>query len=102
MAKIKVEIDADLQDLIPQFTENRKKDILTLEELIAKNDLPAIAALTHKIKGAASSYGFMQLSEIAAQMEKLSKNNESSQLAGLVQEMKTHFENIEIQFVPMS
>ncbi|WP_413291855.1 Hpt domain-containing protein [Bdellovibrio sp. HCB185ZH] len=102
MAKIKVEIDADLQDLIPQFTENRKKDILTLEELIAKNDLPAIAALTHKIKGAASSYGFMKLSEIAAQMEKLSKNNEGSQLATLAQEMKNHFENIEIQFVPMS
>ncbi|QLY25739.1 Hpt domain-containing protein [Bdellovibrio sp. KM01] len=102
MAKIKVEIDADLQDLIPQFTENRKKDILALEELIAKNDLPAIAALTHKIKGAASSYGFMQLSEIAAQMEKLSKNNEGTQLAALAQDMKNHFENIEIQFVPMS
>ncbi|WP_413559517.1 Hpt domain-containing protein [Bdellovibrio sp. HCB209] len=102
MAKIKVEIDADLQDLIPQFTENRKKDILALEDLISKNDLPAIAALTHKIKGAASSYGFMQLSEIAAQMEKLSKNNESAPLANLAQEMKAHFESIEIHFVPMS
>lgn len=101
MAKIKVEIDEDLQDLIPQFLENRKKDNESLQSLVAQKDLTAIAQLAHKIKGAAAGYGFIDLSAMAAEMEKAAKNNDSSPLSGIANNMKTHFENIEITFVPM-
>lgn len=101
MAKVTVEIDADLQDLVPQFVENRKKDIESLQSLVAKKDLEAIALLTHKIKGAAAGYGFNELSEIAAQMEKASKNNDNASLDGLIKKMESHFSNIEIHYVTM-
>ena len=101
MTKVKVEIDADLQDLVPQFVENRKKDIVSLQTLVEKKDLEGIAQLTHKIKGAAAGYGFNELSEIAAQMEKASKNNDNASLDGLVKKMESHFLNIEIQYVAM-
>ncbi|WII72121.1 Hpt domain-containing protein [Bdellovibrio sp. 22V] len=101
MSKVKVEIDADLQDLIPQFVENRKKDIESLDQLVEQNDLPAVAALAHKIKGAAAGYGFAELSELAAQMEKSAKNNESGPLKDLVKKMRIHFLNVEIHYVSM-
>ena len=101
MTKVKVEIDADLQDLVPQFVENRKKDIMSLQKLVQEQDLEGIAQLSHKIKGAAAGYGFNELSEIAAQMEKASKGGESSKLESLVQKMETHFLNIEIKYVTM-
>lgn len=101
MAKTKIEIDADLQDLIPQFLENRKKDIASLETLVAQKDLVAIAALAHKIKGAAAGYGFNDLSSMAAEMEKAAKANDASPLPGIASNMKNHFENIEIHFVEM-
>lgn len=99
MSKTKVSIDADLQDLIPQFIENRKKDIEVLERLVENNDLTAIANLSHKIKGAAAGYGFHHLSELASKMEAAAKSLNSTPLADLVQEMKLHFLNIEIQYV---
>lgn len=101
MSKSIVEIDADLQDLVPQFVENRKKDIETLRELVQKDDLEAISQLAHKIKGAAAGYGFNELSDLAAQMEKASKTQDHHPLSGLVQQMETHFLNIEIQYVNM-
>lgn len=101
MSKIKVEIDADLEDLIPQFLDNRKKDIETLQQLVEKNELPAISQLAHKVKGAASSYGFIELSELASQMEMLARNNESTGLDNLVKKMKIYFLNIEVHYVPM-
>ena len=101
MSKVKVEIDVDLQDLIPGFVENRKKDIQSLKSLVQQNDLPGISALAHKIKGAAAGYGFNELSDLAAKMEKASKNNESSPLPELVSKMQTHFLNIDIQYVNM-
>lgn len=101
MSKVKVEIDADLQDLIPQFVENRKNDIEALEKLIAQNDLVGISQLAHKIKGAAAGYGFVELSDLAAQMEKSAKNNDASPLQDLIKKMRIHFLNIEIHYVSM-
>ncbi|MGE5084681.1 MAG: Hpt domain-containing protein [Bacillota bacterium] len=101
MSKTRVEIDSDLKDLIPQFIENRKKDIDSLQSLVATHDLTAIAALAHKIKGAAAGYGFSDLSSIAAEIEKEAKNNNDASLQKLAQNMRTHFENIEIHFVSM-
>lgn len=101
MSKTKVEIDADLEDLIPQFLDNRKKDIETLEHLVAQNDLQAVSQLAHKIKGAASSYGFNELSELASKMEMQTKSNQSAGLDDLIKKMKMHFLSIEIHYVPM-
>lgn len=101
MAKTKIEIDADLQDLIPQFLENRKKDIETLEKLVSEKNIEAIAQLAHKIKGAAAGYGFNELSDIAGQMEILAKKNEDAPLSDLVKKMKAHFSNIDIHYTAM-
>ena len=101
MSKTRVEIDSDLKDLIPQFIENRKKDIDSLQSLVANHDLTSIAALAHKIKGAAAGYGFADLSAIAAEIEKEAKNNNEAPLQKLAQNMRTHFDSIEIHFVPM-
>lgn len=101
MSKVKVEIDADLRDLIPQFVENRKKDIETLTQLVEKNDLVAVSQLAHKVKGASAGYGFNQLSELAAQMEKAAKENNPAPLKDLIKQMRVHFLNIEISYVSM-
>lgn len=101
MSKETVNIDADLQDLIPQFIENRKKDIETLDLLVANDDLTAIANLAHKIKGAAAGYGFVYLSDLAAQMEIAAKSHQSAPLKSLIEQMKRHFSNLEIHFVSL-
>ena len=101
MEKIKVEVDADLQDLIPQFLENRKKDLETLRGLVEKKDIEGLAALAHKIKGAAAGYGFAALSHYAAQIEVAAKKNDFTPIPQLVSEMKGHFENVEVLYVAM-
>lgn len=94
-----VNIDADLKELIPQFLENRRRDIENLELLLQQNDLAAIAMLAHKIKGTTAGYGFAELSEFASKIEKAAKNNEIVPIQDLVLKMKTHFQNIQIQYV---
>ncbi|MEN0059668.1 MAG: Hpt domain-containing protein [Bdellovibrio sp.] len=99
MSKTIVEVDADLQDLIPQFLENRKKDIDSFTLLISNKDFTAIAQLAHKVKGAAAGYGFNDLSSLAAQAETAAKNNDLNSLSDLFEKMKVHFSNIEIRYV---
>lgn len=45
-----VEVDADLEDLIPNFIQNRKKDIIDLDQMIQSKDLHAISQMAHRIK----------------------------------------------------
>lgn len=101
MSKVIVEIDADLQDLVPQFVENRKKDLESLQQLLETCDMTGMAHLTHKIKGAAAGYGFNELSDYAALMEKASKANDLDALKDLLSRMRTHFLNVEVRYVAM-
>ena len=101
MEKTKIDIDEDLKDLIPQFLENRKRDVESLLQLSQNKDLSAIVQLAHKVKGTAAGYGFTRLSELAHQMEQLAKKEDSTSLPELALEMKRHFDSIDIHFVPM-
>lgn len=96
-----VDIDIDLQDLIPQFLANRKNDMTLLGQLAEKNDLEELSKLAHKIKGAAAGYGFSTLSSYADKIEQLAKRKEASAIPSLVSTMKSHFDSIEVRFVPM-
>lgn len=97
--KIKIDIDVDLQDLIPRFIENRKNEIQLLHKLVSENDIPAVAQLAHKIKGTAAGYGFSHLSNLASEMELAARNNDPYPLVSIVTEMNDHFDNIEINFI---
>ena len=97
-----IEIDSDLQDLIPQFLTNRKNDMNQLLQFVETNDLAAIAALAHKIKGTAAGYGFSQLSEYASQLEQIAKGTSTGDLKTVATNMKNHFDRIEVRFISMS
>lgn len=102
MDKVIIEIDEDLKDLVPQFIENRKKDIVTLQNLVANNEFDSIAQLSHKIKGAAAGYGFKNLSDLAAKMEVAAKENNHQTANQLAQDIENHFSNIEVRYITMS
>jgi HPt (histidine-containing phosphotransfer) domain-containing protein len=96
-----INIDADLQDLIPQFIENRRRDILDLQKLIEAKDARSIALLAHKIKGSAAGYGFKDLSMLASDLENAVKNNDFHSLEMISKKMKFHMDNIEVKFIPL-
>lgn len=74
---IEVIIDKELEDLIPDYLGNRKKEIAALTELFLKKDLPQIQAIGHKLRGSAGSYGFSELSEIGKELEEKAKVSDS-------------------------
>ena len=100
-AKKKIDIDQDIQDLIPQFMENRKLDFIALDKLLIQNDYDQIARLAHKIKGTAGGYGFAELSNYASEIEDYAKHQDRASLLDVAVKMKDHFNNIEVQFVKM-
>jgi hypothetical protein len=99
LSNIPVNIDADLQELIPKFLDNRRIDIVALKTFISENEEDAIAHLAHKIKGSAAGYGFIGLSEMALDIENALKNHEPEKLPRIADEMASYLEKIKISYI---
>jgi len=66
---ITVHIDSGLEDIIPGFLENRRRDVRTLETALQHNDLKTIRVIGHRMKGDGGGYGFDAISTIGDGLE---------------------------------
>jgi HPt (histidine-containing phosphotransfer) domain-containing protein len=66
---ITVQIDRDLEDIVPGFLANRRRDIQTLRHALADKDFGTIQMLGHRMSGDGGGYGLDQISEIGGALE---------------------------------
>ena len=64
-----VTVAKDLEDLIPVFMGNRKKELDTRRVALAAADFEQLRQLGHRMKGVGNSYGFAQVSDIGKDVE---------------------------------
>jgi HPt (histidine-containing phosphotransfer) domain-containing protein len=70
---IRVVIDPDLEFLIPQYLQNRKKDMEIITEELQKEHYEPIRIIGHSMKGSGGSYGFERLTCIGSALEESAK-----------------------------
>jgi HPt (histidine-containing phosphotransfer) domain-containing protein len=81
-----VHIDPDLEDLIPEFLDNRRGDIKSIHAALANHDYETIRVLGHGMKGAGGGYGFDDITVIGAALEQAAKQRDGAAIrAGLDQ-----------------
>jgi len=96
--KIVVSVDADLEELIPGFLENRNKDVQSLREALAGQDIGKLQSIGHSLKGVGGGYGFDALSEIGAAIEAAAKEQQLSSIEELIVRMADYLERIDVVF----
>ena len=69
MPRVTVSVDPDLEDLVPGFLENRRKDAAALIQANQTRDLKTVRLLGHRMKGDGGGYGFQAISEIGEALE---------------------------------
>lgn len=97
--KYVVEIENSLESLIPNFMNNRIKDLSMLEDLLKNKDFKQIAFEAHSFKGVTGSYGFFKAQELGIELEKAAFDQDSTKAASLLNELKEYFSNVEIVYV---
>jgi HPt (histidine-containing phosphotransfer) domain-containing protein len=66
---ITVYVDSSLEEIVPGFLENRRRDVQTLETALGRNDFKTIGVLGHRMRGDGGGYGFDAISTIGEGME---------------------------------
>jgi HPt (histidine-containing phosphotransfer) domain-containing protein len=64
-----VKVGKDLEDLIPVFLGNRKKELAALRAALAAADFEQLRQLAHRMRGVGNSYGFERVSSLGKEIE---------------------------------
>ncbi len=88
--KTEVNIDSDIYELVPGFSEARRKELTTLNTAIAKEDFIAIAKISHTVKGIARPYGFPTLEALFVRLEQAAKAADAASCRSILQEVEKY------------
>ena len=96
--RIIVSVDRDLEDLIPGFLENRRKDIKTIEQALEIRDYESIRILGHSMKGAGGGYGFDAITDIGRSLEKAARGNNPEAVTKCCEAIASYLDKIKVVF----
>ena len=100
----KVRIPPELRELVPEFFENRKKDVITLKNDLEEGDFKAIASLAHRMKGNGGGYGFPVISEIGGHLERVAlgiegeKKQMASCIESLIASLDEYIQKVDVEY----
>lgn len=69
MERIIVQVDADLEDLIPGYLQSRRQDVDSILQALGKQDFETIRVLGHTMKGTGGGYGFDAITKMGRGFE---------------------------------
>jgi HPt (histidine-containing phosphotransfer) domain-containing protein len=97
--KIVVNVDSDIEDLIPGFLENRQQDIKSIYDALEKEDYETIRILGHSMKGAGGGYGFDEITDIGRSIEESAEGKNQEEIKKWVINLSNYLDRVEIVYV---
>ena len=93
-----VEVDRDVQSIVPEFLENRRKDCLLITRLLQEGAYSEIRTLGHRMKGAGGSFGFDAISEIGGIVEAAALAADDKAIQTAVQRLSDYLERVVVVY----
>ena len=94
----KVVVAKDLEDLIPVFLKNRKKEVDTLRVALASADFEQLRQLGHRMKGVGNSYGFARVSVIGKEIEDGARSGDRAGLEASIAGYADYLSKVEVAY----
>jgi hypothetical protein len=94
-----VDIDRDLEYLIPEYLDGRKQDVVSLRVSLQNNDFETIRILGHNMKGTGGGYGFNAISDIGDEIQQSAIAKNAGELERLAGVLKDYLDRITIRYV---
>lgn len=96
--KVVVYVDGEIEDLVPGYLENRRRDVKALREALAREDYEAIRVLGHSMKGTGGGYGFAAITEIGRALEQAAGARDADAVQEWTDELLGFLERVEVVY----
>ncbi len=97
--KIIVEVDVDLEDLVPGFLKRRQEDLQALKDALDAGDFEQILKLAHTLKGVGGGYGFDSISTISQQIHEAAGKQATDEIRAKLAELDDYLARVDVVFV---
>jgi HPt (histidine-containing phosphotransfer) domain-containing protein len=94
----KVPVAKDLEDLIPVFMNNRRKEVESLRIALSAADFEQLRQLGHRMKGVGNSYGFERISLLGKQIEDGASSGDRASLDACINEYKDYLSRLQVAY----
>jgi HPt (histidine-containing phosphotransfer) domain-containing protein len=93
-----VKVSKDIEDLIPVFLANRKKEVETLRAALAAADFEQLRQLGHRMRGVGNSYGFDRVSVLGKDIEEDARKGDAASLEAHIAAYGDYLSNVQISY----
>jgi HPt (histidine-containing phosphotransfer) domain-containing protein len=93
-----VVVAKDLEDLIPVFMGNRKKELEALRVALAASDFDQLRQLGHRMKGVGNSYGFARISDFGKYVEDGARSGDRAALEAVLVQYRDYLAKVQITY----
>lgn len=97
--KIRVEINKDLEVLIPRYMDRRHKEVVIFRAQLAAGEFEALRVGGHSLKGSGGGYGFPPLTKIGAAIENGANAKDAAAIEAALVEYEDYIQRVEVFFV---
>jgi len=95
---LKVTVERDLEDLIPVFLKNRRKEVDSLRAALSAADFEQLRQLGHRMKGVGHSYGFDLVSTLGKYIEDGARSGDRASLDARIREYADYLARVQIAY----
>jgi HPt (histidine-containing phosphotransfer) domain-containing protein len=94
----KVKIAKDLEDLIPVYLANRKKELDSLRAALAAADFERLRQLGHRMRGVGSPYGFERVTSLGKEIEEGARSRDKDSLEAHIAAYGDYLSRLQIAY----
>jgi hypothetical protein len=93
-----IHVPNDLNDIFPDFLENRRKEIAAIPELLDRGDFKQIRQWGHNMAGCGEGYGFPAITEFGRVLEAAAIKMDAPAIRECTATLSTLVNNVEIVY----
>ncbi len=94
----RVIVAKDLEDLIPVFMSNRRKELDALRVALAAADFEQLRQLGHRMKGVGNSYGFARVSDLGKHVEDGAHSGDRASLEATILSYSEYLSKVQVAY----
>jgi HPt (histidine-containing phosphotransfer) domain-containing protein len=94
-----VTIDRELEYLVQDYLDSRKKDATAIMDALPKEDYESIRILGHNMKGTGGGYGFEAISELGEEIQKAALSRDAGTIERLAGELMDYIGSVVVRYV---
>lgn len=91
-------VDASIADLVPEYMQNRRKEVALLKKYLGEANFDGIAGLAHRMVGVGTPYGFHHISSLAKVIHETARAKDKDTVASLISEYAHYVEHVTIKY----